>query len=131
MSQADIERLRAGYKALSRGDWDEAFSAMHPDFELETPVRFGPGTYRGPEAARRFFEDLLEPFEDVTVEPLEFFERGDRIVAFIVVRYRPAGSSATMENRIGHLWTMREGRATRLQLFPRREEALEAAGLSE
>jgi ketosteroid isomerase-like protein len=131
MSQADIERLRAGYKAVSRGDWDEAFSAMHPDFELETPVRVGPGTYRGTEAARRFFEDLLEPFEDVTVEPLEFFERGDRIVAFIVVRYRPAGSSATMENRIGHLWTMREGRATRLQLFPRREEALEAAGLSE
>jgi ketosteroid isomerase-like protein len=132
MSQADIETLRAGYEAINRDDWNEAFRFAHPEFELKTADRaVNPGTYRGPEEVRRFFEDLLEPFEQVIIEPEEFFERGDQIVVFLLVRFRPTGSSAVVENRIGHLWTMREGKVTRLELFPRREDALDAVGLQE
>jgi ketosteroid isomerase-like protein len=132
MSRADIETLRLGYEAFSRGDWDTPARFAHPEFEFQTADRVvNPGTYRGLEAAMRFFEDLFEPFEEVTVDPEEFFERGDQIAVFVVVRSRPTGSNALVENRIGHLWTMREGKATRLQVFPRREEALEAAGLRE
>jgi ketosteroid isomerase-like protein len=131
MSRADIETLRAGYEAVSRGDWDAATRLAHPEFELQTADRVvNPGTYRGPEEVRRFFEDLFEPFEEVVVEPEEFFERGDQIAVFVTTRLRPAGSSAVVENRIGHLWTMREGKASRLEVFPRREEALEAADAS-
>jgi hypothetical protein len=36
-----------------------------------------------------------------------------------------------MEVRIGHLWTSRDGTIRSLKTFPAREEALEAAGLSE
>ena len=132
MSQADIETLRLGYEAFSRGDWDTPTRFAHPEFELQTADRaVNPGTYRGLEEVMRFFEDLFEPFEEVTVDPEEFFERGDQIAVFVRVRLRPSGSNALVENRIGHLWTMREGKAARLQVFPRREEALEAAGLSE
>ena len=132
MSQADIETLRAGYEAVSRGDWDQALRESHPDFELKTAARFtSPKTHRGPEAARQFFDDLFEAFEEVVIEPQEFFENGDRIAVFLLVRSRPKGSSAVVENRIGHLWTMREGKAIRLEIFPEREKALEAAGLSE
>jgi ketosteroid isomerase-like protein len=132
MSQADIETLRVGYEAVSRGDWDAATRFANPEFELRTADRVvNPGTYRGPDEVRRFFEDQFAPFEEVVVEPQEFFERGDQIVAFVRTRLRPTGSSAVVENRIGHLWTMREGKATRLQVFPRREDALEAAGLRE
>ncbi len=132
MSEADIEVLRAGYEAVSRGDWDTPTRFAHPEFELQTADRVvNPGIYRGTEEVRRFFEDLFEPFEEVVVEPEEFFERGDQIAVFVLARFRPAGSSAVVENRIGHLWTMREGKAARLQVFPRREDALEAAGLEE
>src|SRR6266540_3184333 len=129
MSRADIETLRVGYEAVSRGDWDAATRFAHPEFELHPADRVvNPGTYRGPEEVRRFFEDLFAPFEEMVVEPEEFFVRGDQIVVFVRTRLRPTGSSAVVENRIGHLWTMREGKATRLQVFPRREDALEAAG---
>jgi ketosteroid isomerase-like protein len=128
MSHADVETLRIGYEAVSRGDWDGATRFAHPEFELQTADRIvNPGTYRGRDVARRFFEDLFEPFEEVIVEPEEFFERGDQIAVFVFTRFRPTGSSAVIENRIGHLWTMREGMATRLEVFPRREDALEAA----
>lgn len=103
---------------------------MHPEFELQTAGRVtSPGVYRGAEEVRRFFEDLLEPFEEVTVEPLEFFEREDRIAVFVLVRSRPTGSTATVENRVGHVWTVRQGRLARLEMYPRREDAIEAAGL--
>jgi ketosteroid isomerase-like protein len=130
MSRADIETLRLGYEAFRRGDWDTPFEMSHPDIELKTADRVtNPGTYRGPQAIRRFFEDLFEPFEEVWVEPEEFFDRGDRIVAFVLVRSRPKGSTAVVENRIGHLWTVRRGKVVRLEIFPEREKALEAAGL--
>jgi ketosteroid isomerase-like protein len=36
-----------------------------------------------------------------------------------------------MENRIGFLWTLRDGKIVREQVFGEREKALEAAGLTE
>jgi ketosteroid isomerase-like protein len=132
MSEADIDTLRGAYEAISRGDWDAAFGDVHPDFEMKTADRMAsPGTYRGLEEVRRFFEDLLEPFEEVATEPEEFFERGNQIVVFVLLRSRPRGSSVAMEIRIGHLWTMRDGKPAQLELFPEREQALEAVGLSE
>ncbi len=131
MSRVDIEMLRTGYEAFSRGEWDSVFRAAHPDIELITTDRVtNPGTYRGVDDIRRFFEDLFAPFEEVAAEPEEFLERGDQIVVLVVVRSRPRGSSAFIENRIGHLWTMRDGQVVRFQIFPEREKALEAAGLS-
>jgi ketosteroid isomerase-like protein len=130
MSRTDIETLRLGYEAFSRGDWEAAFRTAHPDLEFKTADRVtNPGTYRGLEEIKRFFEDLFEPFEEVVAEPQEFFERGDLIVVFVLVRSRPMGSSAVVENRIGHLWTMRDGKVVRFEIFPEREKALEAAGL--
>jgi hypothetical protein len=130
MSQADIEMLRTGYEAFNRGDWDAALGAAHPDMELKTADRvINPGTYRGSETVRQFFEDLFEPFEEVVAEPQEFFERGDQIAVFVLVRSRPRGSSAVVENRIGHVWTLRDGKVAHFQIFPEREKALEAIGL--
>jgi ketosteroid isomerase-like protein len=62
VSHADVETLRLGYEAFSRGDWDDATRFAHPEFELQTADRVvNPGTYRGRDVARRFFEeDALE-----------------------------------------------------------------------
>jgi ketosteroid isomerase-like protein len=130
MSQADIETLRTEYEAMNRGVF---FHTVQTDFELKTPD-VGPEagtTHRGPDEARRAFEDFFEPYEEVAIEPQEFFERGDRIVVFFVLRSRPRGSSAVVEIRPAHLWTMRDGKPVRLEIIPVREEALEAVGLSE
>ena len=132
MSQENVETLRAAYEAFSRRGWDALTRIAHPDFELKVPDRFPvAGTYRGPEEARRFFAEFLEPFDEVIVEPERFFEQGNRIVVFLLLRHRPKASSAVADIRIGHLWTMRDGKVARLEIFPEREEALEAVGLSE
>jgi ketosteroid isomerase-like protein len=132
MSQENVEVVRQVLEAFNRGDWDAVFRDLHPDFELTTPTRgFDAGIFRGREEGQGYWEDFFEPYEAVTVEPMEFFESGDQIVAFVKTRLRPKGSSAQVEVQAGHLWTFRDGTAVSLRLFPEREKALEAAGLRE
>ena len=44
---------------------------------------------------------------------------------------RGGASGAEVEIRIGHLWTVRDGRITRLEVFPAREDARKAAERAE
>ena len=76
------------------------------------------------------FDELFEPFAEVRAEIEDFLIASDgRIVTLLTMRFRPHGSSAFVENRIAHVWTFRDGAVTRMQVFPEREEGLEAAGL--
>jgi ketosteroid isomerase-like protein len=129
MSRADVETIRFAYEAVNRGDWEAASRAIHPDFEWKVPDTAPTSeTVRGLDGFRRFYEDRTMAFDEVVTEPEQIFERGDQIVVFALTRFRPEGSSATPEIRIGHLWTMRDGKAACCEVFPEREKALEAAG---
>jgi uncharacterized protein len=135
MSQENVEVVRSIYEAVNRGDWDAAFRDQRPDVEMTTPPgpNAGPnaGTYRGREEIQGYWEEVLTPFEAWTAEPEEFLERGDQIAVVVKGRMRPKGSSAEVENRTGALWTIRGGKVVSMRLFPKPEEALEAAGLEE
>ena len=132
MSQADIETLRALYEAVSRGDWDAALSEASESFELITPdTNPIAGTYRGPEEIRRFFDELWAPFAEAVVEPERFIDLDGRILVFLFMRFRPIDSDATLDMRIDHLLTVRDGELSRCEVFVEREDALEAAGLSQ
>ena len=131
MSQENGEVVRSIYEAVNRGDWDAAFRDQAPEVELTTPPGPNAGTYRGREEIQGFWEEMLTPFEAWAAEPEEFFGHGDQIAVIVRTRTRPKGSSAEIENRTGHLWTIREGTVVSMRLFAKPEEALEAAGLSE
>ena len=56
---------------------------------------------------------------------------GDQVVALIRSHLRPKGTEAEFGLLNGHIWTIRNGSALSLRGFPKPEEALKAAGLSE
>ena len=127
MPQAEIDRLRETYDAFNRGDWDRIEADAHPDFEFIPADRaLNQGTQRGAKSIRAFFADLFAPFEEVRSDPEEIHERGERVVVFVRVRSRPRGSSAIVDNRIAHVWTMQDGVPVSLQIFPNRADALAA-----
>jgi len=131
MPRTDPATLRAEYESLSHGDWDSLLRDAQPDFELRPPAQgLDASVYRGRDAAVQAFMEFFGPYEEVHVDPQEFFDRGDRIVVFFLQRCRPRGSSAMVEVRAAHLWTMRDGRAARLEIFPDRDRALAAAGVT-
>ena len=131
MSEENVELVRSVYEAFSRRDWDSAFSLVVPKFEFT--LKRGPdaGSHRGREEVRRVIEDQASAFDLWIIEPEEFFERGDVVVAFVKFRLQPKGSNAEFEIRIGNLWTIRDGKLLSVEGFPEREKALKAAGLSE
>ncbi len=128
MSQENVEIVRRCYAALDRRDWDGLWREAHPDFELRTQLQ---GSRLGPDEAQGFVEDQFAAFESWKVVPERFFESDDRVVAYVVMRSRPRGSSAEITIKIAHVWTLRDGKVLMIETFPQREKALEAAGLSE
>jgi ketosteroid isomerase-like protein len=131
MSRENVEIVRSIYEAVNRGDWDAAFRDQRPGVELTTPPGPNAGTYRGREEIQGFWEEMSTAFEAWTAEPEEFIEHGDRIAVVVKARMRPRDSSAEIENRTGHLWTIRDGTVVSMRFFPKPEEALEAAGIEE
>jgi ketosteroid isomerase-like protein len=135
MSEENVEIVRAIYEAFSRRDWDAVFRDQAPDVEMTTPPGpvAGPnaGIHRGREEIQGFWEEMLTAFEAWRVEPEKFVERGDQVVAVVKARLQLGDSSVAIENRTGNLWTLRDGKAVSMQIFPKPQEALEAAGLQE
>ena len=102
---------------------DPAVEYRLPDSGMNT------GTYRGHEGIRELMESYLEAFEHFSIEVERSFEAGDRVVAFVCATARGRSSGVEIETRPAHLWTMRAGKALRMEVFPEREQALEAAGI--
>lgn len=128
MSEENVEIVRRVYEALARRDWDAVFREAHSDFVIETQMQ---GSYPGRDEAQAFIEDQIGAFETWTADPEEYFAEGDRVLVFVRSRAQPRGTTAKIDIKIGHVWTIRGGAILSLATFPRRDDALQAAGLSE
>ena len=131
MTTDDLERLRAGYAAFNRGDYEAVVRLLRPEFVLrdreEVP---DPQTYEGLDEAVTAFVSVRSDFDDYWIEPVEMVE-GD---GWVVVTARQSGrgkvSGVPVTGDVFHLWRIADGRATGLAAFSTRDEALAAAEAS-
>jgi uncharacterized protein len=133
MSSQDIEILRRGYDAFSERDMSFVLGFVHPDVELELYTErpdIADTLYRGHEGFLRNLAELTEVFDDFRLEPEELTEGGERIFAVVRVRGRGRSSGASIDQRLYHVWTFRDGRVARLEIHSDRAKALEAAGIA-
>jgi ketosteroid isomerase-like protein len=131
MSQENVEIVRAAYAAFNRGDWDGVFRDADPEIELTFEGAPNPGPHRGRKAVQGTIEDGVAALDAMSYELDDLRESGEHVVALVGIRARPKGTTAQIENRVGHVWTLRDGEVISIHTFPKREQALEAAGLSE
>jgi ketosteroid isomerase-like protein len=133
MSSDNVEAARRGYEALGQVGV-EAFleEFIDPDFETTTPpeMTVEPATYRGHEGLRHYFDSFYEVMDEVRFEAEEFIDAGDRVVVptRLVARGRDSGIEAVQQLVL--VWTLRDGKALRVETFATRAEALAAAGSS-
>jgi ketosteroid isomerase-like protein len=130
MSRDPVEMLDRAYQLVwHEGDLEAAFAGVSPDFEWIVPghpegtVRLGPG------GVIAFFREWLEPWADVHVEWELHPVDAERVLAVTVQRARGRGSGVPVELRFAQLWTVRDGRATRMVLYMDVEKGFAAAGL--
>ena len=82
--------------------------------------------YHGYEGVRRFWAEVLTAWDEYRMEPQEFFDAGTQVA--VVMRMRGKTHEVEIDEVWSGLWTLRNGRAVRVQGFASRDGALEAAG---
>jgi ketosteroid isomerase-like protein len=133
MSEENVEVVRRGYEAFSRGDPDAMDAYLAPTFEYTATgtIPGVVGVYRGPEGLRKFLSAFWDEFEDARIELRELIDAGDHVLASITMQGRGKRSGVEARWDIWQLWTLRDGKGVRAQAFTSRDAALEAAGLRE
>jgi ketosteroid isomerase-like protein len=132
MSQENIDRVKRGFEAFRRGDLATAFEFIHPSFEInDRVVPEANPSERGPDALLANVRLVWDAFGEIAWEPREIVDRDDRILVRVHMSAKGHHTSLPIEEDVGHVYTMRDGKAVRLDIFRSWDEALEAAGLSE
>jgi uncharacterized protein len=130
MPESNVERLRVGYEALDRGDIGPVRDFLHPEAEMhDRPEIPDATTYRGWDGIVHSIRASQETFDDFHFLPQKFHEHGEHIVVFIKMTGTGRVSGVPVEERIAHLWTVRDGVGVKLQAYTDPADALEAAGL--
>lgn len=135
MSQENVEAFKRGLEAGNRGDVDGLLDELHPDIEWHSALHALMGgqqtVFRGHDGVRRMLGDLNETFAEVHIEISEFRDLGDRLVAIGCTRNRGKASGVETETFLALVTEIRDGKTISIRAYLDREEALEAAGLSE
>jgi ketosteroid isomerase-like protein len=108
------------YAAINARDRAAIRALTAPDIVFVTTVE----AYRGPEALLEWMDEGDDAFDDFSVELLEVEELGGHVVASMRQRGRGKASGAQVDDHITHVWTLRDGRAVRLQSFANHDDAV-------
>ena len=134
MSQENVEIVRRWLDAFNRKDIEGCLELAHSQAEIDVSRASSPyaGVYRDLNAMRELLEGYFDAWESLVWRPERLVEYGDQC---IVMPFRATASGSTsgvqVETKATVIWTLRDQRIVRMQLFNSDAEAYEAAGLSE
>jgi len=129
---SDITRLLdRGYTMIWReGRMEDALRGLGDDFEWVVPDHPEGAVRHGADSVIEFFREWAEPWDDLELD-WQIHEAGpDRALAIIDMRGRGRASGVPAEMRVGQLWSSRDGRVVRMEMYTDVDEALRAAGLA-
>jgi ketosteroid isomerase-like protein len=134
MSQENVEIVRDQFAAVNERDFPRAMSHYAEDVVLVVhPDAFTHrGTFKGRDAVGGWFGDWFGTFEPGYHFDLEEMrDLGD--VVFLDASHHGRGRTSGVEvhGQTGYLYTVRDGKIVRAELYPSPADALEAAGLGE
>jgi uncharacterized protein len=115
------------YEAFARRDVPAVLARLHPEVELQqTALVLWGGHYRGHAGAREFFGRVVATIDSaVSIE--RFIDADDHVAAVGRTRGRTRERGVAFDLAVVHVWTVRDGRITRLEVYidtPAMQEAL-------
>jgi ketosteroid isomerase-like protein len=144
VSERDAKALEALYEAFNRRDIAAMRAIFDPEVEIDETEDLAYATallrvlgprfvilsagYRGSDEVCGLFASVWEISEWFEVRPTAFEEmNGGLVVVPLVLRAKAKDSDHQGEAETAHLWTLHDGRAMRLRVFPSRTQAVAAA----
>jgi ketosteroid isomerase-like protein len=133
VSRENVEALRRGFNAMNVGDMSSILAFVDPAFEAVIPAALSaePDTYRGHDGVRRYFESFQDAMGEIRFEADRIWDAGDRVVVALRLTAKGKKTGIPVEQELGQVWTIREGKAVRVESYVALSEALECVGLSE
>jgi ketosteroid isomerase-like protein len=132
MSKENAEIVRQVNDALGDGGAEAVAKLWHPEITWRAMAPDDRGEMHGWERVRRYVQDWLETFDNLTVISEELLDVGDdRVVAVQRTRGRARLSGIETDLRYAVVYTLREGKIACVREYRHRKEALEAVGLAE
>ena len=125
------EVVRACYEAVSRGDLDFVTDHCDPEIEITEPSDLvAATTYHGHAGLRRAIDNWAGEWDAYEVE-IERLIEGGRERVIVIARHRGRGpsSGAAVELRNVNVFTGRDGKTIRWEMFSSLDDAFAAIGL--
>jgi ketosteroid isomerase-like protein len=129
VTSSNVELVERGMEAFNAGGIEGILPLIHPDFEATTPPELAsePDTYRGPEGIRRWFDSFDDVMEEIRWDAHSFREVGtDRVLVEFTLRARGNSTGLDFGQEAVMVWSLRDGMAIRLDLYPTLEQAMAA-----
>jgi ketosteroid isomerase-like protein len=133
MSQENVEIVRDGYERF-RVTGDLAEETATEDFAWDMSNFHGwpeQQVYEGVAEARIFLREWTDAWEDWELEIDSLHDAGDRVVALLRQRGRSKAAGMPVEMSFAQVWTIRDGKQARMDMYSDPAEALAAVGLPE
>jgi ketosteroid isomerase-like protein len=132
MSQENVEIVRRGHEAFERGDVAAMLALVHPELvSYVAPPLADPAEYHGPNGMFQMMANWTEGFDDYVQRAEEYIDAGDHVIVRVHQRATGAQSGVPVERDFWFFHTVRNGKLTRMGVHESKQQALEAAGLSE
>jgi ketosteroid isomerase-like protein len=133
MSQQNLEIVRRVNAAFNSGDIERILAFVHTDFETTVGPELSvePDTYRGHAGIRRYFNSFRDAMDEIRFYPESLREAGASVVVAVRLNAKGRSTGIMVEQRLGQVWSIRDGKAIQVQSYVSYREALRAVGLAE
>jgi ketosteroid isomerase-like protein len=134
VSQENVDVVRRAY-VHRQATGDFLAEGLAPDYVWDmSHFRGWPEqqTYEGIDEARRFIREWTSAFDDWEIEVEAIYDAGgDKVVGVLRQRGRSKTTGLPVDMPYAQVFTIRDGKQTRMEMYADPDEALKAVGLEE
>ena len=133
MSQENVEIVRGAYERFSTtGQFDAQIATS--DFVWDMSNFDGwpeQQVYEGVAGAETFLSSWTSVWDEWELELEGLRDAGDKVVALLRQRGRSRAAGMLVDMSFAQVWTLRDGKEARMEMYSDPSEALKAVGLEE
>jgi len=115
----NVQQVKSFYDALSGGDLSTAFGILNPDLEWKEPnvpalwfrgIHYGIYTVR-----KEIFEPIFGKLANFEIQMKKLFEVGEHVIAIGHCKGISVATGKELDAAVAHIWTLKDGKATRIE----------------
>jgi ketosteroid isomerase-like protein len=131
MSQENVEIVQGAFAAYFRGDEPGLRAIADPEVTVTTrPDQPDVSDHHGVDGLIAFLGEWAEAWEEYTFEVLRVRDVDDLVIATARQRGQGKRSGIPIDDEVTFVFSVRNERIVRLQMFGREQQALDALGLA-